>query len=156
MPSLYTIKIYETDQNFTEKLEKIKKQFIKELKKKREYNGKKITYHSEKISYDAVFDKFIIGKPEYHQTNKVDIRRVQRLHWIHIILDYMIENNFFDPKGNIVVRKMGDGGYVILYEDKNYAIFFNMKKTEIFIGTAYVPEENRMLKLRDQELVLKI
>ena len=51
------------------------------------FKGKPVFLTKRDEPGDACFNKFAIGKEEYHKTMQIDMRRVERLHWIFPIIE---------------------------------------------------------------------
>jgi hypothetical protein len=145
---------YKADENDTSIIA-IKKYFINEIKKTRTYKNYTIGYHSydnPSTDDDKCFNKFAIGKIDNHRTENLDLSRCIRLHWIHMILDYMIQNNFVDPSG--LIKLATDSNSVlkdkfnlyILYKKYGYVIALNIRKNVMIVGTALKVKEKQFEK----------
>lgn len=143
MLTLKKTKIELDDPNFATVLASIESDFINEISKPRTYSNYIFKYHSDHISPSAVFNKFIQGDSKYHKKMSYDNSRIQRLHWIHEILDYMIANNFLDPNGEIALYYCEDKKtYYIVHKKSKYVIFMNETgKNTLMIGSAFIPDE---------------
>jgi hypothetical protein len=124
----------------------IKKYFINEIKKPRIYKNWIVGHHSfdnPMTDEEKCFKKFAIGKIDNHQTENLDLSRCSRLHWIHMILDYMIKNNFVDPSGLIRLTTESNNIFqdnfniYVLYEKYKYVIALNIRKNNMIVGTAF-------------------
>lgn len=160
MLKLHTISIPNNKEDFDRKITSLKKHFYQELIRRRVYNDHIITYHSfdnPSLDLDKCFNKFMIGKRDCYNNVKYNLGRVKRIYWIHLILDYMIPNDFKDPSGMIItttdsVNVAADSyNLYIVYEKYKYVLIINVKKTVYMVSTAYNCNDKQLdkfLKLR--------
>ena len=69
-------------------IQKQKKYFQEKIQNKISiFKGKPIYLTKKDEPGDACFNKFAIGKEEYHKTGKIDLARIERFNWIFEIID---------------------------------------------------------------------
>lgn len=157
MLKLFKTRLDPSDPKYSDKIESIKSKFLKEIAKTRIYKDYQIFHHSDTISDEAVYQKFIIGGEAYHKTKNVDYRRLERLHWVHEIIDYMIKNDFKDPSNQIKIhiKVPDDSTRFLIYDKFNYIVILNidLRKKRILISTAYVPEDNYYKKISSWPII---
>ena len=70
------------------------------------YENKPIYLVKRNIPGDACFEKFAIGKEEFHKTKTIDLRRLERFDWIFEIIDK--------------IDTCKKCGWIQIYPDKNF------------------------------------
>jgi len=117
-------------------ISQIKSQFLAEVKKPRIFLNKSIIYASYNISEDACWEKFAIGEISNHRTNKISINRIKRLHWIPILIDYIVNNNYVSPDPDISYSVKREE-HTIYVSSKKYKLVLRELKKYMLVITAY-------------------
>ncbi|MDY0294744.1 MAG: hypothetical protein RBQ71_02945 [Acholeplasmataceae bacterium] len=137
------------------KIISIRNYFVAEIRKTRIYKEYIIKYHSydnPETDEEKCFKKFAVGKPENHVTDKIDINRLKRMHWIHNILDYMISNDFQDPSGLIKITSdsidttRDKFNLYIIYEKYNYVVMINVRKPFMIVSSGFYSYDGKGLQ----------
>lgn len=131
-------------------INQIKIAFHHEVQKPRFYKEKSFLHHSYEEGIEKCFLKFAIGKPDNHETENFDYNRLTRLHWIHLIIDYMIKHSFNDPEISPNKRitchfDEDENTLFLFYEKYNYVIIINVRVGNYLIGTAYPIKSDNMI-----------
>jgi len=121
----------------------IKRDFMYEINKKRTFKGYELKYSNQYISNEECWLKFVAGSKYRNQNRNINLSRVQRIHWIFIVLDeykkydkpneiYSNFSEYINPNSGIITVTIVDENYVMFFD-----FYGDVEKPYYLLTSAY-------------------
>jgi len=120
----------------TREISSIKKYFLVEIQKPRTFLNKPLIFAKSEISEDDCWDKFAIGSTNDHRTRKPSINRIKRIHWISLLIDYIVRNNYVSLSSDITYSVNGNEHIIYVISEK-YKIVIREANNVMIVVTAF-------------------
>lgn len=136
---------YIKDPNNNHKVRQIKKYFLKDISKPRQYNNKTILY-AKQDDPEECWIKFMFGSEKYHHTMAIDLNRVARAHWLFSVLDYLenIDPDLYDEKISFYQQSKRRQRIEIKLKGETYLLVLNhIDDNSVMVITAYSKREKK-------------